>query len=353
MKLYNSATYRKDLEETVAHYDFFDALAGKTLLVTGATGLICSGILDLCIAYNEGHTRPIRLCAAGRSEERMRQRFGDYCGRAWFRFVRYDASRSNRLDCWADYIIHGASNAYPAAVSAHPIETMLSNFSGMEELLRYACRVRAKNTVFISSSEVYGQKTGTEPFSETEYGYVDLLNPRNSYSVSKRAAETLCASYAHEKGLPVNIVRPGHIYGPTASRKDNRVSSMFAYQAAEGEALVMKSDGSQLRSYCYVLDCATAILTVLLRGAPGEAYNVANPASVLSIREMAELLAESGGVPLRFELPTGAEKAAFNPMSNSSLRSDRLVALGWEGRFDPREGLGHTVQILREAAEPR
>ena len=144
------------------------------------------------------------------------------------------------------------------------------------------------------------------------------------------------------------IVRPGHIYGPTASPHDNRVASAWAYSVARGEDIVMKSDGSQIRSYCYCLDCASAILKVLLSGENCHAYNISNPDSIISIKEMAEILAASAGVQLRMELPTEEERKGFNPMSNSSLESTSLLNLGWAGCFDATTGFDHTVRIIRE-----
>ena len=196
---------------------------------------------------------------------------------------------------------------------------------------------------------MYGKREGNQPLSESEYGFIDLLVPRNSYSVGKRAAETLCAAYTDEYGLDTVIVRPGHIYGPTASRSDNRVSSAWAYSAADGEDIVMKSDGAQIRSYCYCLDCASAMLFALLEGQTAHAYNISNPDSIITIKEMAGILTDSVGVKLVMSLPTEAERKGFNPMMNSSLESTELQKLGWKGLFDAREGLSHTVRVIQEA----
>lgn len=349
MNLYSSQTYLDDLQYVIGENDWLAKFEGKTLLVTGVSGLICSSLVDLLLYYHEMTGGDITIYAAGRDWEKMKRRFSRFSSSPCLKYTVYNAGKANIFDFDADYIIHGASNAFPAVIQAHPIETMKGNFCGMLELLDYAECHRVSNTVFISSSEIYGSKSSAEPFTEEEYGYIDLLNPRSAYSMGKRAAETLCASYASEKSVPVSIVRPGHIYGPTASRSDNRVSSAFAYDAAAGRELVLKSDGSQIRSYCYMLDCATAILKVALKGKTATAYNVSNPQSIMSIREMAAMFARYGNVPLRFELPTGAEKAAFNPMPNSSLNSDRLQELGWRGAFGSDKGIEHTVRILREA----
>ena len=348
MKLYQNKQWIQDIDEITEVLPELSELAGQSVLITGAAGLIGSSIVDVLFRYNDTHDNPIYILAAGRSLEKMAARFGDMVKRNDFAFVPYDASRTdNTLPDSCDYIIHGAGNAFPGKIAKEPVETMLGNFLGMKYLLDYARTHQTKRVLYISSSEVYGKKENDQPYREDEYGYVDLLNPRSSYSTGKRAAETLCASYAEEYGVESVIVRPGHIYGPTASPEDNRVSSAWACAAARGEDIVMKSDGSQLRSYCYCLDCASAILKVLLKGERVHAYNISNPDSVISIRQMAELLAEAAGVKLILKEPGVEEKKAFNPMSNSSLDSGSLRALGWKGMFAAERGLGHSVKILK------
>ena len=350
MTIYDSKRWISDLDEVIASLPLLKNLEGKAVMITGAAGLVCSAVTDLLIRYNETHGEQIRILAAGRWPEEMTDRFGAFTEKDYFVYVPYDASKSdNSLTFPCDYIIHGASNAFPAMIVKEPVETMLSNFMGIKQLLDYAREHGTKRLLYISSSEVYGRKEDDQPFREGEYGYIDLLNPRNSYSVGKRAAETLCASYAAEYGVESVIVRPGHIYGPTASPMDNRVSSAWAYAAARGENIVMKSDGSQLRSYCYCLDCATAMLTVLLKGENCHAYNISNPDSIVSIREMGERLARAAEVKLIREEATEADKKGFNPMSNSSLDSTGLQKLGWKGLFDAERGFRHTVEILKTA----
>lgn len=346
--LYDNAQWINDVDEVSRGIPGLDTLAGKSVMITGAAGLICSSVVDILFRYNDTHETKVQILAAGRWPSEMYDRFHEMANREDFTFVPYDASKTdNVLRVHADYIIHGASNAFPAMIVKEPVETMMSNFLGMKFLLDYAKEQGTKRLLYISSSEVYGEKEGSEPYREGQYGYINLLEPRNSYSVGKRAAETLCASYAAEYGVESVIVRPGHIYGPTASPHDNRVSSAWAYSAARGEDIVMKSDGAQIRSYCYCLDCASAMLTVLLNGENCHAYNISNPDSIISIKQMAEILAESGGVQLRMELPTAEERKGFNPMSNSSLESTSLVGLGWRGCFDAKTGFGHTVEILK------
>ena len=344
----NHPLWLADLDEVLKELPELAELANRTIMVTGATGLICSAIIDLLLRWNKNHKNEIiHVLAAGRSKERFEDRFAPYINDGFLRFVPYDATRENHFDFRCDYIIHGASNTTPGLFISEAVETMIDNFDGMKDLLNYAYQNHVKRALYISSSEVYGRKETARPFSEDEYGYIDLLNPRNSYSVSKRATETLCVSFAAEYGVEAVIVRPGHIYGPTASPKDGRVSSLWAYAAARGEDIVMKSDGAQVRSYCYCLDCASAILKVLLCGENCQAYNISNPESIISIKTMAEIYARTAGVALRMELPTDSEVKSFNPMDNSSLDSTRLLALGWKGMFDAERGFEHTVEVLK------
>ena len=346
MGLYESKTYLADLDQTVeANRDVLEKLRGASLLITGASGLVCSPIADLVFRSNRKLGINVKLFLAGRSSDRMKKRFPGQ----EFTFIPYDATKKNEFPFHADYIIHGASNSGPRDISAHGIETMLDNFNGTHELLDYASKENVKNTLYISSSEVYGRKNSIDPFTEDEYGWVDILSPRSSYASSKRAAETLCVCFSDEKRIKTTIVRPGHIYGPTARRNDSHVSAAFSFNAADGKDLVLKSRGSQIRSWCYCLDSASAILTVLAKGKNNNAYNISNPASVASIKDMAELLAKGAGVDVVVDAPSADEKKAFNPMENSSLNGEKLLELGWRGLFDAETGFGHTVKIIREA----
>ena len=171
------------------------------------------------------------------------------------------------------------------------------------------------------------------------------LNPRASYPSSKRAAETLCAAYKEEHGLDFVVIRPGHIYGPSITKTDSRASAQFTRNAKAGKDIVMKSAGTQLRSYCYTLDCASAILTALINGNNGEAYNISSRELVCSIRDIAEALAKAGNVNVVFENASETEKKGFNLMDNSSLNGAKLESLGWEPLYGISEGSEKTLQV--------
>ena len=317
----------------------------KRILVTGATGLIGSAVVDELLRMNASKNQGLSVVVAGRSRARLEKRFAR---RDALEFADYDALQPLRVKEGVDVIIHAASPASPDLFVGKPVETMLANVNGINEILKYAVAHPAVKIVYVSSSEIYGKAQPRENgFREEDSGFVDILSPRSSYPMGKRAAETLCASYAAEYGVDVSIVRPGHIYGPTATENDRRVSSLWPRMAARGETIVMKSAGTQVRSYTYCVDCATAILTVCEKGEKGEAYNIANPNSACSIRRLAELIADAGGVDLRVEVPTDAERTAFNPMDNSKLDASKLVALGWRAEYDIERGVRETIDQLR------
>lgn len=320
---------------------------GGSFLVSGASGLVGSALVDLLLHLRARRGYAIAVTAVGRSRERLERRFGSRPG---LDFFIAEADRPLAPAGRVDYLVHAASTASPDLYMSDPCGTIRANIDGIRSMLAYARAHRPRKVLYVSSSEIYGTRPRPGPAREGDYGRVDPLDPRACYAEAKRAAEAICAAYASQYGVPVAIVRPGHVYGPTATSGDRRVSSDFAFRAARGVPLVIKSAGTQVRSYCHCLDCATAMLTVLVRGASAQAYNVSNPDSVISIRKMAGLLAAAGGVPLLTAAPSAAERAAFNPMDDSSLDAAKLMSLGWRAVFPAETGLTRTVAALKEVA---
>ena len=346
MNILKSSLYKDDLKRTLDKLNL-SQLKGKKILITGGLGLICSAAVDLLIVANQVLQLDIHIYVAARSRSKFDDRFGD-CENVTY--VQYDANKNVHFSFHADYIIHGASLASPEKYTAEPVETMLSNIYGIINLLRYAEKEKTERVLYISSSEVYGKKRTNEPFIEDVYGSVNLDSLRSSYAVSKQASELLCKAFSAEYGVDTVIVRPGHIFGPSASVTDKRVSSDFAFKAANHEPIVLKSSGLQKRSYCYSVDAAASILMVLLRGKKAEAYNIGTK-EVLTIREMAENFARAGNVPLKYAAPTDDEIATFNPMNDSSLNCDKLYAMGFQNLCGALEAMEHTVKILQECKE--
>ena len=339
MRLLESALYKADLLRAVGNSDL-TKLDGKNIFITGGLGLIGSAIVDVLVTYNKID----KVYVGARSEKEFQVRFGG-CHKV--EYVYYDALKKINLDIKPDYIISGAGLASPELYTEKPVETILSNFDGVHALLDYSKNNRIQRLLYISSSEVYGTKNTNEAFKEGIYGTINIDNIRSSYPVAKRSAEMLCNAYNTEYNLRTLIVRPGHIYGPSASKKDMRISSEFAFLSAEGKHLELKSSGLQKRSYCYSIDCAAQILTVLLKGEPGEAYNIGHD-EITSIREMASFYAKAGNVKLIMQQPTSQELAAFNPMNNATLDNTKIKSLGYKNLFSVEEGCIHTVKILKE-----
>lgn len=339
MKLLESVLYKTDLLKAISNADL-NKLDGKSIFVTGGLGLIGSAIIDVLIMYGKID----KIYVGARNEEQFQARFGGFHN---VEYVYYDALKSLNLDIYPDYIILGAGLASPELYTEKPVETILSNFDGTHKLLEYSKKYKIQRLLYISSSEVYGNKKTDDPFMEGNYGEIDIDNIRSSYAIAKRSSEVLCKAYSSEFGIDSVIVRPGHIYGPSAKSTDKRISSDFAYKSAIGEQLVMKSSGLQKRSYCYSVDCAIQILTVLVKGKKGQAYNIGHN-EITTIRKMAKIYAEAGGVDLMIAEPTEDELKAFNPMNNSSLNNYKVKQLGYNDSFTVEEGMKHTVHILKE-----
>ncbi|MBO4926913.1 MAG: NAD-dependent epimerase/dehydratase family protein [Clostridiales bacterium] len=347
--LYNSKKWLSDIDMVLPVLPELKTICGHSILITGSTGLIGSAVVHLLLRYNDLNDAGICVFACGRTIDSLAERFGKLLDRDDLNPVLFDSSKPDTSGFpKVDYIIHAASPASPDLIVRNPVETMVSNFSATKALLDYTGKQGVKRLLFVSSSEVYGTKDQDQPSSETQYGYLDPLRSRNAYSIGKLASETLCISYREEYQIDSVIARPGHIYGPTATRKDIRVSSAWPFEAVSGNHIVMKSTGSSIRSYCYCLDCASALMKILLCGESACAYNISNASSIISIADLAKMITDYSGVDLISDIPCEQEKKAFNPMMNSSLNSSRLEELGWKGMFDAKTGIRHTIDILRE-----
>lgn len=318
----------------------WEKLSGCNILVTGATGLIGSCLVDVLMARAG---RDYDVYASGRSKGRAQELFGDYLGDEHFFFVQHDVTQALEGDTRYDIIIHAASNASPNFFSQNPVEVMKANFEGVAHLLDYGRNHHLRRMLYVSSGEVYGQGDGSV-FDEAYSGYVDILSPRSCYPSAKRAAETLCMSYAEEYGVDVVIARPSHTYGPKFTEHDNRVYAQFIRNVLRGEDIVMKSTGEQMRSWCYVVDCASALLHILLKGENMTAYNIADNTSNISIRELAEMIARIGGKRVVMDVPTDAERKAFNPVMQSVFATERLESLGWSVSGTMLEKMQGTIE---------
>lgn len=321
----------------------WDELSGKNILVTGATGLIGSCVVEILMSRKD---MDYHVYASGRDETRINSLFAEYINSPYFHFVKYDVVEPFDYDVDFQYIIAAASGANPILYSTDPVGVMKANFNGVDNLLTYGVKHHLEKFLYISSGDVYGEGDG-RAFTEEYSGYVAPLNLRSCYTSSKRATETLCISYASQYGIAVSIARPCHTYGPNFTEGDTRVYAQFIRNILRGENIIMKSTGEQVRSWCYVVDCALGILYILIKGKDKEAYNISDSNSIVSIREMADIIAEIGNKEVIINAPSEIEKRGFNVVKREILDSSKLQALGWRAHCDIRQGLEHTIKHIQ------
>lgn len=322
-------------------------LQNKRILITGACGLIGSAIVDYLMKLNAGTEGKIEVFALARKQHALEKRFEKNVSNAQLHLLVGDVTNFDCVGLNVDYIIHAASPAHPLAYSQTPVDVMQANLLGTINMLELAKQCNAR-MVFISSGEVYGiSRDPNSAFQEREYGYIDILNPRACYPESKRAAETLCASYAAQYGVQAKIARLCHVYGPTITEENSRADAQFLRNALGGNDIVMKSAGTQVRSFCYVEDAVTGILYILIRGASGEAYNVANRNSTTSIREYAEILADLANVTIINDFPSDVEAQGYSYVSRSVLDASKLEKIGWTPKHTLAGGLQETLNYYK------
>ncbi|MBQ3450812.1 MAG: NAD-dependent epimerase/dehydratase family protein [Selenomonadaceae bacterium] len=326
----------------------WEKLSGKTLLLTGASGLIGTVIVDALMKKNRDDNLNVKICAAGRNEKIAKERFADYFGDKNFEFVKLDVNAPIEADFPVDFIIHAASNTHPLLYSTDPIGTVTTNILGTHNLLEFGRKKKISRFVFVSSVEVYGKALNAEDiFTEDYCGYINCNTLRAGYPESKRASEALCQAYISQCGIDTVIARLSRIYGATMRLNDSKAMSEFIMNGVRGEDIVLKSQGVPRFSYCCATDAASGILYSLLNGKCGEAYNVADSSEILSLREIAEYISSLAGRKVVFELPDAAQAKGFSNAVNGIMSNDKLRALGWSPKDDTRSGVRKTIEILK------
>ena len=348
MNFYKSESYKRDIEISVKATVAIEKLFNSSVLIAGGSGLIGSYMADMFLYANKHMNANITVYVMDLSSERLESRY-EGADNDRLRFVEHNVNELPDFNFPVDYIIHAASPAFPAAFNSDPVGTIMSNILGTKHLLDYGKAHGTKRMLYISSGEVYGQgDISLESFEETYAGYVDSTSARSCYPNGKRAAETLCVSYTKQFGLDTVIVRPSHTYGPTVTKADNRANAQFVNKGLAGEDIVLTSAGNQMRSYTYLADSASAILSVLTSGESCNAYNIANSQSRTTIAGYAKEVAVQTGTKVIFADPDEVAKAEMTPIAKQVLSSKKLESLGWKGQFTIEEGIRHTLNIMRE-----
>ncbi|WP_063555753.1 NAD-dependent epimerase/dehydratase family protein [Clostridium ljungdahlii] len=341
MNIFENHNYQKDLKYAAGVL----SIDRGTILITGATGLIGSFIIDTLVYANKYLNKSFKIIALSRSLEKMQKRFPYYKSMSIALWVQ-DVCEPLAVHDDIDYIINAASSADPGTYAKFPAETIVTNIIGTKNILDYAKKHKHTKVLLTSTMEVYG-KTTESPLAESNLGIVDFNEVRSSYPESKRTAELLCRSYCDEYGIYAIIARLGYIYGPTMTNTDNKVVAQFIRNCLNGQDIVLKSNGEQSRSYCYVADTVAGIFITLLHGKNGEAYNVANTESTTTIAEMARVVAEIASAKIVFDLPNEIEKKGFSKPMDAILDESKLKLLGYVPRYTLRDGLEQTIRILK------
>lgn len=332
---------QEDIERLAKKAELFSALRGSRVFVTGATGLIGSQVVKTLLSLNRLHGFEIKVAALVRSEEKAKRVFPYASGRTDLELVFGDMGNPLEYEGEIDYIIHGASVTSSKFFVSNPVETIDIAVNGTKRVLELAKEKKVKGMVYLSSLEVYGiPPAECETVSEKDYGYIDPLSVRSSYSEGKRMIECLCVSYAKEYGVPVKIARLSQTFGAGVEYQDGRVFAEFARAVIEKRDIVLHTEGKTVRSYCYTTDAVAAIFTILIKGGVSEAYNVTNMQTAVSIYEMAELvcgLRPETGIRVIKEIPEDVSGFGYNPEMVIRLNSKKLEELGWEATVGLKE----------------
>lgn len=321
----NNSIFEEDIKNIINYFDM-SVFDGKTILVTGATGLI--GKLCVKSLLNSGYNT--QVIALVRDEEKAKNIFGES---KRLTYLVQDINQRINTTRRVDYIIHAASTTSSKDFVEKPVETIYTAINGSRNILEFAKNKRLEGMVYLSSLEIYGVNE-KENIKEMDYGYIDILNPRSSYSESKKMVETMCISYGTEYGVPVKIARLAQTFGAGVSISDNRVFAQFAKAIINKENIVLHTKGETKRNYCYTTDAVRGIFTILTKGENNNAYNVANENSYCSISEMAHLLENEY---TKVEYKIDEVNRGYNPTVKIALNTEKLNALGWEAKVDLKE----------------
>ncbi len=338
----------EDLEFILYHNLPWHKFEGKTVLISGAGGFLPAYMVKTLLHSNDKNRSKLKVLGIVRNKEKALARFSEYIGRNDIRFIVHDVCEPVSIDQKIDYIIHAASNASPKYYGKDPAGTLSANILGTYNLLQLAREKKAEGFLFFSSGEVYGEVDEHCMFiREDGYGYVDPINVRSCYAESKRMGENMCVSWFHQYGVPAKIVRPFHTYGPGISLDDGRVFADFIADIVYNRNIIMKSDGSAVRAFCYLADAAAGFFTVLLKGHNGEAYNVGNDKGAISIKDLANMLVslfpEKKLSVIRAER-VGNTGYLKSKITRSCPEISKIRLLGWEPQFQIEDGFKRTIR---------
>ena len=325
----------------------WEDLRGRRVLISGAYGFVVAYLVETLLYLNERRNLGLQVYALGRNLDKARRRFAHYWGRPDLTLLQRDVCDPVAVEGPVDYIIHGASLASPVSYGSQPVGSLLPNVLGTYRLLELAREKNSRGFLFLSSAEIYGRVEEAQvPTPETSCGCVDPLNVRSCYAESKRMGETMCVAWYHQHGVPTTMARLFHTYGPGMALDDGRVFADFVRDVVERRNIRMMSDGRHRRAFCYLADAAVALLLIVLKGEPGQAYNMGNDEMEISIRDLADVMV--GLFPdrhLRVEQTGDNHPAGYlrTHIDRACPDTRRVRGLGWRPHFSVQEGFRRTV----------
>lgn len=350
--IYTNPLYLEDVEY-VAKIDLpWELLTDKTIMISGATGLVGSFLIDVIMYRNAHFNMNCRIIALVRDKDKAERRFFYNSSDILLRLLVQNVNEvfSIDVDDEIDYSLHLASNTHPLQYSSDPIGTILTNVMGTKNMLDFSLQHSSRRFILASSNEIYGENRGdVEFFTEDYCGYINSNTLRAGYPESKRCAESLCQAYLQAKGIDVVIARLTRSYGPTMLMSDTKAMSQFLKKALRGEEIVLKSEGKQFFSYCYVADAVSGILTILLNGEKGKAYNIADEKSDIRLKDLAQIIANYIDSRVIFEMADPIEAQGYSRANKARLDGSELKQLGWSMRYNIQEGVTRTINILKES----
>ena len=341
----DNCVLEEDVRLFAEHFELWKQLKGKTFLITGATGLIGSVMIKCLMELNRQKGLGIKIYAVVRNLEKANLLLGANDENLRFLQTELNIFNVNNIGQKVDYVIHLASPTAGRFIEENPVETFDLAYRSTYALLRFSKETDVKSMLYVSSLEYYGQVLDDRLITEDMQGYVDSMSPRSSYPMGKRAAEYLCYAFAKEYGTSAKVARLTQTLGAGILESDNRVFAQFAKSIIKNEDIVLHTMGESAKPYCYTTDCISAILYILLNGQNGEAYNVANPDTYISIRDLAYFMKQhfNPNIEIRVELN---ENMGYAPVTKLRLSTKRLKALGWEPRYGLKDILERLINYL-------
>lgn len=336
-----------DAQMFAEQFELWDYLRGKTFLITGATGLIGSVMVNCLLALNRKQQLGVKIIAVVRNKDKAKRVFAEYYENIDVREMELAKLSTEFVETNVDYIVHLASPTASKYFVEHPVETLRTAIEGTTNVLEYAKEAKVKSMVYASSLEVYGSNDTDEWLDESFQGYLSPTEVRSSYNMGKRAAECLCHSYAKEYGVPVKIARMTQTFGAGIEYDDNRVFAQFARKAIENEDIELHTTGETCRMYCYTTDAISAILYMLQKGENGTAYNVANKDSYISIRNMAFFIRDNFNQGINIVVAP-KDGLGYAPQTKLRLDTKRLEDLGWQPQYGLKEMFGRLIVYMKK-----